>query len=98
MFGKMGDMMSKLKEAKRIADEIKLKLDNTFVSAESAGGDVKVEMTGNRKITSVSIAPALQHGDKNELEKHLLNAMNSALQKAEKLHEEEMKNAAGGLF
>jgi len=98
MFGKMGDMMSKLKEAKRIADEIKLKLDNTTVSADAAGGDVKVEMTGNRKVTSISIASALQHGDKNELEKHILNAMNSALQKAEKLHEEEMKNAAGGLF
>lgn len=98
MFGKMGDMMTKLKEAKRIADEIKLKLDTTFVNAEAAGGDIKIEMTGNRKVTSVSIAPALQHGDKNELEKHLLNAMNSALQKAEKLHEEEMKNAAGGLF
>src|SRR6185436_19155230 len=98
MFGKMGDMMSKLKEAKRIADEIKIKLDNTTVSGDAASGDIMIEMTGNRKVLSVFIAPSLQHGDKFELEKHLLSAMNSALQKAEKLHEEEMKKAAGGLF
>ena len=98
MFGKMGDMMSKLKEAKRIADEIKIKLDNTILTADAAGGDIKIEITGNRKILSVQIAPALQHGDKTELEKQLLAAFNSAMQKAEKLHEEEMKSAAGGLF
>lgn len=94
----MGDMMSKLKEAKRIAEEIKQKLDETKVTVEGASGDIMIEMTGNRKVLSIFIAPSLQHGDKMELEKHLLNAMNTALQKAEKLHEEEMKKAAGGLF
>lgn len=98
MFGKMGDMMGKLQEAKRIADEIKLKLDATVLTIEGAGGDIKIEITGNRHVKSITIAPALQHGNKQELEEQLLVTMNKAIEKANKLNEEEMKKAAGGLM
>jgi DNA-binding YbaB/EbfC family protein len=98
MFGKAGEMMAKLKEAKRIADEVKVKLDNTIINAEAAGGDIKIVITGSRKIKSVSIAPSLQHGDKQQLEEQLLKAMNLAIEKADKTNEEEMKKAAGGLM
>jgi len=98
MFGKMGDMMGKLKEAKKIADEIKEKLENTILTVEGADGDIKVTITGTRKIKNISIAPSLQHGDKTELEKYLLKVMNTAIEKADKVHEEEMKKVAGGLM
>ena len=69
MFGKMGDMMGKLQEMKKKADEIKQQLDNTILLVEGAGGDIKIEITGNRKINSITISPALQHGDAIVLEK-----------------------------
>ena len=90
--------MSKLKEAKRIADEIKLKLDNTLLTVEAAGGDIKIEITGTRKIKNILIAPALQHGDTRQLEELLQKAINLAIEKADKVNEEEMKKVAGGMM
>jgi len=98
MFGKLGDMMGKLQEMKKKADEIKLRLDETVISTEAAGGDIKIEITGNRKIKSLRIAPALQHGDKTELEEQLVAAINNAIAKADSLNEEEMKKAASGML
>lgn len=98
MFGKLGDMMGKLQEMKQKADEMKRKLDDTIISTEGAGGDIKIEITGNREIKSLSIAASLQHGDKNELEEQLLVTLNKAISKANAINEEEMKKAASGLL
>lgn len=98
MLGKFGDMMGKLNEMKQKADELKENLDHLTVSEEGAGGDIKITITGNRKLTSLTIAPALQHGDREELEEQLLVTINRAIAKADALNESEMKKAAGGLF
>lgn len=98
MFGKLGDMMGKLQEMKQKAEEVKLKLDNTSLKTVGAGGDIRIEITGSRRIRSLEIAPALQHGDKEALEEQLTVALNKALEAADKLNEEEMKKAAGGLL
>jgi nucleoid-associated protein EbfC len=98
MFGKMGDMMGKLQEMKKKADEMKQKLDDTVLSVEGAGGDIRIEITGNRHIKSITVSPSLQHGDKATLEKELLSAINKALEQANKVNEEEMKKAASGLL
>lgn len=98
MFGKLGDMMGKLQEMKQKAEEVKTRLDETILSAEGAGGDIQVTITGSRKIKSLQIASSLQHGDKEELEEQLMVALNRAIEKADKLNEEEMKKAAGGLL
>lgn len=98
MFGKMGDMIGKLKEMKQKADEIKLKLDATIINVEGAGGDIKITITGNREIKSVSIANALQHGNKEELENQLMLTINNALFKANETNEHEMKQVASGML
>jgi len=98
MFDKFGDMMGKLQEMKQRADETKAQLDDTIIKHEGAGGDIKIEITGNRRIKNLQIAPALQHGDKEELEEQLTVALNKAIEAADKLNEEEMKKAAGGLL
>lgn len=98
MFGKLGDMMGKLQEMKRMADDIKTKLDETEINSEGAGGDIKIVITGTRKIRSVQISSALQHGDKEELEEQLVVALNRAIEAADRLNEDEMKKAAGGLL
>lgn len=98
MFGKLGDMMGKLQEMKQKAEEIKVKLGETLIKTESAGGDIVIEINGNREIKSVRISDALQHGDRKELENHLQIAMNKAIKEADKLNEAEMKKAASGLL
>jgi DNA-binding YbaB/EbfC family protein len=98
MFGKMGDMMGKLQEMKKKADEIKQKLDDTVLSVEGAGGDIKIQINGNRHVKSLTVSPALQHGDKAALEKELLATINKAIEQANTLNEEEMKKAASGLL
>ena len=98
MFGKLGDMMGKLQEMKKRAEETKERLGATIIKTEGAGGDIKIELNGNRELKSLSISDALQHGDKTELEKHLLLTLNKALKEADVINEEEMKKAASGLL
>ncbi len=98
MFGKFGDMMGKLQEMKQKADEIKIKLDATIINVEGAGGDIKIAITGNREIKSLTIASALQHGDKEELEEQLTVTLNKALFKANEVNENEMKQVASGML
>lgn len=98
MLGKFGDMMGKLQEMKQKAEKIKLELDSTIIKTEGAGGDVVIEITGNKKIKSLTIASVLQHGDKEELEEQLTVTLNKAIDAADKLNEKEMKKAAGGML
>jgi len=98
MFGKLGDMMGKLQEMKQKAEEAKEKLDNTLLVVEGASGDIKIEITGNREIKSLSIAPGMQHGSKEELQEQLLLTLNKAINQANTLNEAEMKKAASGML
>jgi nucleoid-associated protein EbfC len=98
MFGKFGDVMAKLQEMKQRADEIKQTLDASIIPIEGAGGDIKIEITGNRNVKRLEVSSALQHGNKEELEEQLLLAINKAIAAADKLNEMEMKNAASGLL
>ncbi len=98
MFGKVGDMMGKLQEMKQKTDEIKAKLERSIIKVEGAGGDIKVEVNGNRQLQKIEIASALQHGNKEELEEQLVVTLNRALEKAEALHESEMKAVASGML
>lgn len=98
MFGKFGDMIGKLQEMKQKAEEAKAILAATQLPVEGAGGDIKLVITGDRKLLSLQVADALQHGNKQELEAHLLSTFNKALQAAEKVNEDVMKKAAGGIL
>ncbi|MEI6020669.1 MAG: YbaB/EbfC family nucleoid-associated protein [Bacteroidota bacterium] len=98
MFGKFGDMMSKFKEMKERADEIKKALDARTFRVKGACGEIEMEMTGNRRILRLQIGEALKQGDKTHLENELVDVMNKALLQVEKIHDEEMKKAASGLL
>ncbi len=98
MFGKLGDMMGRIKEMKEKAEEVKQSLELSRILTEGAGGDIKIEMNGNRKLLRLQIAPGLQHGDTKVLEEQLLATFNKAVAEADKVFEEEMKKAAGGIL
>ena len=99
MFGKMGDMMGKLKQMQQQSEEVKKRLDTVSVEGEAENGSVKVISTANRKITSIQISDELvQSNDKNQLEELTLIAVNRALDKAEKVAETEMQQVAKGMI
>ena len=98
MFGKFGDMLGKLQEIKQKIAEIKAKMETTLTDVEGASGDIKITINGNRKIKKLHIEPALQHGNKEELEKQLTDTLNKAIEEADKLNELEMKKVAGGML
>jgi DNA-binding YbaB/EbfC family protein len=92
-------MLDKLMEMKKRMEETKSRLDTISVIGEADNGNVKVHMSGNRKVTAVNIAPALvADGDAEQLEDLLQVAINRALEQAERVNESEMRSVAGGLI
>ena len=95
----LGDLFSKLQEAQQKMQEGKQKLANVTIDGEAGDGTVKVTVTGNREVKTISIADALLSAErKEELEDLLITALNRALQNAENMWEEEMKGLAGGML
>ena len=94
-----GDMLSKLQEAQQKMQESKQKLADVIVDGEAGNGTVKVSVTGNREVKTLSIDTQLLAPDrKEELEDLLITALNRALKSAEQSWEVEMKGVAGGML
>jgi nucleoid-associated protein EbfC len=94
-----GDFMGKLQEAQQKMQEAKDKLADMTVEGEAGDGAVKVVVTGAREVKSIHISNELLAADKKEeLEDLLIIALNRAMESAGKLHEEQMKDVAGGML
>lgn len=91
-------MMEQLQMMKIKMEEVKASLESKQITTEAAGGDIKIVISGNKKIKSIIISPSLQFGDKDELEEQLTVAINRAIEKAEELYDNEMKSFAGGML
>ena len=91
MFGK--GMMEKLQAMKQETESIKRRLDTIFVKGEAENGKIKVEISGNRKIKTISVDDSLMN-DKEELEELLIIATNRAIEQADHVNEMEMGKAA----
>lgn len=93
MFGDMSGMMQKIKDAQKKVEETKVRLNTVLVDETGADGKIKVTLTANREIKSISIDDALL-ADKEELEDFLIITLNKALAKASQINEHEMAVAA----
>ena len=95
----LGDLFSKLQEAQQKMQEGKQKLASVTFDGEAGDGTVKVSVTGNREVKTISIDDQLLSPErKEELEDLLITALNRALENAEIKYEEEMKDVAGGML
>lgn len=92
MFGDLSGMMGKLKEAQQKIEETKERLNTILIDGEAGNGLVKVTVTANRSVKSISIAEELT--DKEEIEDYLVLALNTALDKANTVSEAELAAAA----
>jgi DNA-binding YbaB/EbfC family protein len=93
MFGDISGMMGKLKEAQQKVEETKKRLDTVLVDENSSDGKIKITLTANRTIKSISIDDSLLN-DAEELEDYLIITLNKAIEKASKINENEMAVAA----
>jgi len=93
MFGDITGMMGKLKEAQQKVEETKKRLDTVLVDENSADNKIKVTITANRTIKSISIDDSLLN-DAEELEDYLIITLNKAIERASTINENEMAIAA----
>jgi len=88
MFG-VGAIKEKLEEAKRKAEETKLRLDTVYVEG-SSGDYAKVVSTANSKIMQILLSSEAKEFGHDELCRHIQIATNEALEKARGIYEVEM--------
>ena len=93
MFGDMMGMMGKLKETQQKVEETKERLNHVLVDEKSSDGKLRVTMTANRTIKSISIDDELLQ-DKEMLEDYLILTLNKAIDKATKVNEAEIAAVA----
>jgi len=80
----IGDMFSKLNEARKKIEESKKRLNETTVEITTGENeDIKIVATGNKTIKSIVISDTFyERASKNELEEAVLIAVNKALDEA----------------
>ena len=89
MFGDLMGMMGKMKETQEKVAQTKKRLDTIFIDEQSTDQLLKVSISANNQIKSVSIDDALLQ-DKEQLEDYLILVINKAIEKATAGHQTEI--------
>jgi len=93
MFGDMMGMMNKLKETQKKVEATKLRLNSVLIDEASSNQKLKVTITANREIKSITIADELLT-DKDMLEDYLVLTLNKAIDRATNINETELAAVA----
>lgn len=86
-------MMGKIQETQKKMDETKKRLDNVLIDEQSSDGLLKVTLTANRAVKSVTVDDSLLE-DKEQLEDYLVLVFNKAIAKATAVNEAELAAVA----
>ena len=86
-------MMGKLKETQQKIEDTKKRLDTVLIDEQSSDGLLKVTLTANRAIKSISIDDALLE-DEEQLEDYMILVLNRAIAKASQVNEAELDAVA----
>ena len=82
-------MMGKLRETQQKLEETKKRLDTVLIDEQSSDGLLKVTITANQTIKSISVDNALLE-DKEQLEDYLVLVMNKAIERASAVNQTEL--------
>mgnify|MGYP003668157872 CR=1 FL=1 len=93
MFGDLMGMMGKLKEAQKKVEETKQRLNSVLIDEKSNDGLLKVTLTANREIKTITIDEQLLQ-EKEQLEDYLVLTLNKAIAKATAVNEAEIAAVA----
>ena len=86
-------MMGKMQETQRKIEETKVQLDSVLVNEQSNDGLLKVTITANSTIKSISVADELLQ-DKEQLEDYIILVINKAIAKAMSVNQAELDAVA----
>ena len=93
MFGDIMGMMGKIQETQQKIEETKKRLDNVLLDEQSADGLLKVTITANKELKSITIENALLE-DKEQLEDYIILVLNKAIVKATIVNDAEIAAVA----
>ena len=93
MFGDLMGMMGKIKETQEKVAATKERLNTVLIDENSSDNLLKVTLTANRTIKSISIDDQLLE-DKEQLEDYLILTLNKAIEKATQVNETELAAVA----
>lgn len=93
MFGDMMGMLGKLKETQEKVKATKERMNTVIVEEQSPDSLLKVSITANRTIKSITIDDSLL-SDKDQLEDYLILTLNKAIEKATTINENELAAVA----
>lgn len=95
------DIQSMLEQAQKMQAEmekIKSEIAEKVITAESGGGMVKIQITGDLQIVSLELSKELlNESEKEFLEDLIVAAVNNAIKSAQNMASEEMKKITGML-
>ena len=86
-------MMGKLKETQQKIEDTKNRIATFTIDDQSTDGLLKVTLTANRSIKSITIDDSLLE-DKEQLEDYIILVLNKAIEKATKVNEAELDAVA----
>ena len=86
-------MMGKLRETQQKIEDTKKRLDTVLIDEQSTDNLLKVTLTANTKIKSITIDDSLLE-DKEQLEDYLIVTLIKAIEKAAKVNQAELDAVA----
>jgi len=98
-FGEMGNLLKQAQQMQKQLDRLREELDQQTVEGTAGGGAVRIQLSAySRTVKGVSIAEeAAASGDATMLSDLVAAALEDALEKAEKLADETLGKATGGI-
>ncbi len=92
----MFEKLKQYKDLRSTAKTIQSKLKDITVHASADGGKVQVVMDGNQQVLGVEIDPdSLRTEKREELQKHIADAVNDAVKKSQMEMAKSLKNEPG---
>ena len=94
----MMDMMRQARDMQKKMKQAQKRMAKTEITAEAGGGMVSVVINGKLLVRSITIDPTLiSEGDTAMIQDLVASAVNAAIQKAQDVMSEEMKQVTGGM-
>jgi hypothetical protein len=94
----LGDLMRRAREMQERLAQLQRDLARRTAEGSAGGGLVTATATGELRILRIAIDPGLlAGGDREMLQDLVAGAVNAALAAAQRMVQEEMQRAAGGL-
>lgn len=98
MGGNMGNMMKQVQKMQKQMEAMEAEMKEKEVEASVGGGVVSATVNGKKELLKIKIDESVvDKDDVDMLEDLVLSAVNSAMEKADKDMESEMKKLTGGL-